>query len=118
MSDVDLRMGGGRVVAVQWAALDSSRSFLSFEALNRASSAQDVIHALRDFNNPHQNVVYADTAGNFGYQMAGRVPVRGRRLKPPTLPVPGWTGEYDWQGYLPFEEHPAVLNPAHGYAVT
>ena len=119
LSDVDERLkSSGTVIAVQWAALDTSRSFRAFAALNRARNANEVIQALRDFNNPHQNVVYADTAGNFGYQMAGRIPVRGKRLRPPTLPVPGWTGEWDWQGYLPFEEHPAAHNPASGYAVT
>lgn len=124
LSDLDNRLGAGTaatqraVIAVRWAALDTSRSFRAFHALNQARHAQDVTHALRDFNNPHQNVVYADTAGNFGYQMAGRVPVRGNRLRPPIVPVPGWTGEWDWNGYLPFEEHPATHNPANGYAVT
>ena len=117
LSDLDDRLGRD-VVAVRWAALDTSRSFRAFHALNQARGAPDVIAALRDFNNPHQNVVYADTAGNFGYQMAGRVPLRGARLRPPITPVPGWTGEWDWRGYLPFAEHPAANNPASGYAVT
>ncbi len=106
------------ILAVRWAATDTSRSFRAFYELNRARTADDVRRALRDFNNPHQNVVYADTAGSFGYQMAGRVPIRGNRKRPPMLPVPGWTGEWDWQGYLPFEEHPASHNPRAGYAVT
>ncbi|HEY0671039.1 MAG TPA: penicillin acylase family protein [Longimicrobiales bacterium] len=124
MSDVDQRLRGqtigndAPIVSVQWAALDTSRSFRAFHALNQARNADEVRTALRDFNNPHQNVVYADTAGNFGYQMAGRVPVRGNRLRPPSIPVPGWSGEHDWRGYLPFEEHPAAHNPAQGYAVT
>jgi penicillin amidase len=50
--------------------------------------------------------------------MAGRIPLRGDRQRPPSVPVPGWTGAWDWQGYLPFEEHPAAHNPANGYAVT
>ena len=118
LSDVETRIKGADLISVQWAALDVSRSFRAFDAMNRARSAADVIRAVRDFNNPHQNIIYADTAGNFGYQMAGRVPVRGNRKRPPILPVPGWTGEWDWQGYLPFEEHPAALNPTNGYAVT
>jgi penicillin G amidase len=118
ISDVDSRLRGNEVLALSWASTDTSRSFKAFHALNQARTADDVRRALRDFNNPHQNVVYADTIGNFGYQMAGRVPVRGNRMRPPLLPVPGWTGEYDWKGYLPFDEHPAAHNPASGYAVT
>jgi penicillin amidase len=34
------------------------------------------------------------------------------------LPVPGWTGEWDWRGYQPFDAHPVVRNPATGYVVT
>ena len=29
-------------------------------------------------------------------------------------PVPGWTGEYDWQGWIPFEALPRTLDPAAG----
>ena len=118
ISDVDQKVARDRPLAVQWAALDTSRSFRAFYAFNRARNADELRRAVRDFNNPHQNIVYADTAGNFGYQMGGRVPLRGDRKRPPTMAVPGWTGEWDWKGYLPFEEHPATHNPANGYAVT
>ena len=118
LSDVDEKLRGSDIIAVQWAALDTSRSFRAFNALNNARTAEEVKLALRDFNNPHQNVVYADTAGNFGYQMAGRIPQRGNRKRPPIVPMPGWNGEWDWNGYLRFDEHPAAHNPENGYAVT
>lgn len=118
ISDVEQRLRGSEVIAMQWAAADTSHSLLAFPRINKARSAQELLAALPQFDNPHQNIVYADTAGSFGYQMAGRVPVRGARKQPPILPVPGWTGEWDWQGYLPFAEHPSAPNPASGYAVT
>jgi penicillin amidase len=118
VSDVDGRLRGADVIAMQWAALDSSHSLHAFPRFNRARSAAELLAAIPLFDNPHQNVVYADTNGNFGYQMAGRIPVRGTRKRPPILPVPGWTGEWDWIGYVPFGEHPSARNPANGYAVT
>jgi penicillin amidase len=118
ISDVESRFRGSEILSMRWASLDTSNSFNALLALNAARNADQFKRALRNFNNPHQNVVYADTAGNFGYQMAGRVPVRGNRKLPPLLPVPGWDGEYDWKGYLPFEEHPTAHNPPNGYAVT
>lgn len=118
VSDVDRRLRGGEVIAMQWAALDSSHSLHAFPRFNRARSATELLAAIPLFDNPHQNVVYADTSGNFGYQMAGRIPVRGLLKRPPILPVPGWTGEWDWTGYVPFVEHPSAKNPANGYAVT
>ena len=57
-----------------------------------------------------------DVDGNIGYQTSGDVPIR--KKGDGTLPVPGWTGEYDWGGYIPFEELPYALNPAEGYIVS
>ncbi|MCK7530748.1 MAG: penicillin acylase family protein [Marinilabiliales bacterium] len=54
--------------------------------------------------------------GNIGYQMPGDIPIRAKGDG--TLPVPGWTDEYEWTGFIPFEEQPYTLNPAEGYIVT
>jgi penicillin amidase len=110
--------GAGEVLALRWAGHDPSTSYLAFPAINRANSTDELVDALRWFENPHQNVVFADTAGNYGYRMAGRVPVRGRRLAPSVRPVPGWTGEHDWSGWLPKSEHPEARNPGVGFVVT
>ncbi|MCI0432612.1 MAG: penicillin acylase family protein [Gemmatimonadetes bacterium] len=109
---------GDDVMAMRWAAHDASRTFEAIPALNRARDAMEVLAAVRRFENPHQNVVYADTAGNFGYAMSGRIPVRGAGMPAPDAPVPGWTGEWDWNGWYPFETHPQVHNPETGYVVT
>jgi penicillin amidase len=34
------------------------------------------------------------------------------------MPVPGWTGEYEWTGTIPFSDLPRAFNPAEGYIVT
>lgn len=106
------------LVALRWAAHDPSRSHEAFPAFAKAASVDDVLAAVQLFDNPHQNVVFADTAGRIGYAMGGRIPMRGEGRLPPTLPVPSWTGEWDWTGYLPFSEHPVVLDPPQGYIVT
>ena len=108
---------GGELLALRWVAHDPSTTVGAILGFNTARSAEDVIEAARDFTNPHQNVVFADSAGRWGYWMAGRVPLR-RSGSPSLLPVPGWTGEHDWVGDLPFEEHPHALEPAEGFVVT
>ncbi|MBI4540705.1 MAG: penicillin acylase family protein [Gemmatimonadetes bacterium] len=108
---------GGELLAFRWTGHDPADTFRALFELNRAASAQDVVEALRHFRNPHQNVVFADTAGAYGFWLAGRVPLR-RSGRPPLLPVPGWTGEHDWIGDLPFERHPHVLDPPEGFVVT
>ena len=32
--------------------------------------------------------------------------------------IPGWTGEHEWEGYIPHDALPKALNPDVGYAIT
>ncbi|HEX6041035.1 penicillin acylase family protein [Longimicrobium sp.] len=116
ISDVDERGGTNRVIAMQWTAYAPSTEVAALFEMNRARNADEFLQAVSGFNNPHQNVVYADADGQFGYWMAGRVPIR--RGGDGVLPVPGWTGEGDWTGWLRFNQHPHVRNPADGFVVT
>ena len=108
---------GGELLAFRWGAHDPSTTFDGILATNLANSAPELIAALARFTSPYQNVVFADTAGDFGYQLAGAIPLR-RSGRPPLLPVPGWTGEHDWTGTLPYERNPRLLNPASGFIAT
>ena len=72
--------------------------------------------ALRDWDVPSQNFVYADVDGNIGYQMPGGSP--SGRSGDGLLPVPGWTDEYEWTGYIPFDELPRAYNPPAGFIAT
>ncbi len=65
---------------------------------------------------PGQNFVYADVEGTIGYQCSGRYPVR--RAGDGTGPVPGWTDDHEWDGWIAFEELPWAVNPERGYLVT
>jgi penicillin G amidase len=103
-------------LALRWTALDPDDSFQAFYDMNIASDCQEFRQALRKFDNPSQNVVYADIVGNIAYTMNGRIPIR---LKGDgTIPAPGWSGEYDWSGYIPFDELPHLYNPPGGYIAT
>jgi penicillin amidase len=115
ISDVEKR-AGSRVLAMRWTAQDPSTEVQALRGMNRARNAAEFTAALAAFNNPHQNVVFADAEGNIGYRLAGRVPVRASGDG--VMPVPGWTGEGEWTRYLSFDEHPSVLNPAEGFLVT
>lgn len=118
LNGVEGRAAGEDLIALRWVGHDPSRTWQAMAGLNLASNWAEFVAAVGDFNNPHQNVVYADTAGHIGYYMGGRVPLRGAGQRPPQLPVPGWSGEWEWVADLPFAEHPQVLDPAVGYVVT
>jgi penicillin amidase len=65
---------------------------------------------------PGQNAVYADVDGNIGYVLAARVPIRKKRHG--EVPVPGDTDDYEWTGYIPFDQLPQALNPESGFIAT
>ncbi|MGZ6364430.1 MAG: penicillin acylase family protein [Ktedonobacteraceae bacterium] len=103
-------------LALRWTGLEKHSIVSAVQKLNLATNWEEFRDALRDWDQPPQNVVYADVQGNIGYVMAGAIPVRtqGHAL----LPSPGWTGEYEWIGYIPFDELPQTFNPEQHYIVT
>ncbi|MEO5873617.1 MAG: penicillin acylase family protein, partial [Streptosporangiaceae bacterium] len=107
---------GAHAVALRWTALEPSTTVDSVFAINRAQDWKSFREALRGFTAPAQNVIYADKQGHIGYQAIGKVPVRAKGDG--TYPVPGWTGQYEWTGYLPYDELPTSYDPASGYLVT
>ncbi len=82
----------------------------------RARNADELVESQRGWVDPCNNFVFADVDGNYGYFCRGRIPVRSRVNG--WLPVPGWTGEHEWQGDIPFEELPKSINPPEGYIAT
>lgn len=95
-------------LALRWTALESSTIIESVDGVNRASTWDEFRQALRAWDAPSQNFVFAHRNGEIGYQMPGRIPVRAKGTG--AVPVPGWTGEHEWTGWLPFEALPS----AHG----
>nr|WP_244962787.1 penicillin acylase family protein [Cryobacterium roopkundense] len=102
-------------LSLQWTALSPGRTASAIFALNRASNWDSFRAAAANFDVPSQNLVYADVDGNIGYQAPGVVPIR--TTGDGTVPVPGWTSEYGWNGYIPFDALPQVFNPPSGYIV-
>jgi penicillin amidase len=107
---------GGQPLALRWTALEPDNIFQAVLDMNRAGDCQAFRQALRNWSVPIQNTVYADRQGNIGYSLPGKVPVRAKGDG--RVPVPGWTGEYEWTGYIPFEELPHLFNPPAGFIVS
>jgi penicillin amidase len=107
---------GDRDLALQWTMLIPHAIRLPFLRIDQASNWQEFTAALRDFNVPMQNCVYADTEGNIGYYAAGLVPIRKRGNG--AVPVPGSTDDYDWTSFIPFDDLPHSFNPPSGMIAT
>ncbi len=98
----------GLIEGTPWpdAALDAMRS----------RSVEELHHAFEKWTDRVNNYAVADVHGHFGYLHEGRIPVRNESNG--WRAVPGWTGEYEWRGYIPHDELPRAINPEVGYALT
>jgi penicillin amidase len=103
-------------LALRWTAYDPEQLFTALYAMNRAHDCQEFRQALSYWGTPSQNTVFADVQGNIAYTLTGRVPIRAKGDG--RLPVPGWTGEYEWTGFIPFDELPQLYNPPQGFIAT
>jgi len=107
-------------LALRWTALDlENQSVLGLLEMNQAKNIDAFKQALRKNYAPMQNVVMADVDGNIAYQAAGVAPKRTlHQGLYGVAPALGWEKQYDWTGYIPFENLPSSNNPDQGWIAT
>jgi penicillin G amidase len=111
-----MRQEGNTGYALRWTATEPGGLANTYTRLGKAQNWKEFREIMKNVWGPAQNAVYADAAGNIGYLMAARVPIRKKGHG--EVPVPGDTDLYEWKGYIPFEELPQALNPDDGLIVT
>ncbi len=98
-------------VAAAW--LDyGSAPYLASLRMDQATTWEEFVEACNYSRIPSENMVWADRAGNIGYQAVGVSPIRPNHSG--LVPVPG-DGRYEWDGFLPIKALPSVVNPPKGY---
>jgi len=107
---------GNKGYAMRWTATEPGGLVNSYNWLGKAHNWKEFRETMKRVWGPAQNAVYADVEGNIGYIMAARVPIRKKGHG--EVPVPGDTDEYEWTGYIPFEQLPQALNPESGLIAT
>ncbi len=110
-----LSADNGRHLAMKWAAAAPGATFMVL-ALDRARNWEEFRSALSRFTGPGLNFLYADAQGNIGMQAAGRLPLR--RSFTGDVPVEGAGGQFEWEGFIRFEELPMWFNPQSGMLVS
>jgi penicillin amidase len=116
ISDVLGERAEGQLLALSATALlPESRAPQAMYKMNRAGNWSEFTAAVEDFQAPQQNIAYADVDGHIGLISPALVPIR--KAGDGTLPHPGWTGEYDWTGWIPMAELPRVFDPPGGAIV-
>jgi len=102
-------------LALRWTALDGGRTMDALLAAARATDWSSFRAAMADVSGATLSACYADVDGHIGYVLAGALPDRAKGDG--RLPVPGWTGEYEWRGVLEASANPNRLDPPEGYVV-
>lgn len=102
--------------ALKWVGADEGATNATLYRLNTAENFEQFRSALEGWTCPGQNWVYADVDGNIGYQCTGVHPIR--RRGDGTVPVPGWSAEFEWDGFVSFREMPWAYNPEEGFIAT
>ncbi len=107
---------GAQRLALRWTAAERGLLQFPFIDIDRAQNWEQFQAAIKRLPGPGSNFVYADVDGNIGYHAVGMLPKRKNYRG--DVPVDGSTGEFEWDGYIPFEELPSVYNPPGGMIVT
>jgi penicillin amidase len=89
--------------------------YLASLRMDQAETWEQFREASNYSNIPGENMIWADRAGNIGWQAVGIAPIR--RNFSGMVPVPG-DGRYEWDGYLPIKAKPNEYNPERGYIET
>lgn len=113
---LDIAKRDSFALSIRWTGFEMSDELAAFYGMNRARSWSEFEAALKQYTVPAQNVVYADVAGNIGYRLSGKVPIR--RDGKGYLPYRGWENNGDWLGAIPFEDMPHTFNPVQGFVAT
>jgi penicillin amidase len=112
-----IKRKGNKGLALSWATYVAAVD--SLEAItrqNRSRSWEEFVAAMESYSGPAMNQAYADVDGNIGYLAAAKVPRRAKGDG--AIPVDGASGEYEWEGFIPFDRMPCVKNPEEGFIVT
>jgi penicillin amidase len=81
--------------------------------INVAGDVKAYRDAVASFQYPAQNKIFASVQGDIAISVAGVMPIRpagqGETL------TSGESTAYDWQGFIPFDHAPYIINPTRGF---
>ncbi|MTE27681.1 penicillin acylase family protein [Winogradskyella ouciana] len=99
--------------AMKWIGHEGGNNQKTFLELNKAKNYDDYVSALKYWNAPAQNFVFASTEGDIALWIQGKFPNKwegqGKFL------MDGSNPDNDWQGYIPQEFNAKVKNPERGF---
>jgi penicillin amidase len=116
VSDVLKGLKTDRVMSLRWAPFETMGPTLGVTDMINAKSVHDIRRSLVQANVIMLNFVFADTDGNIGWHVSGRLPIRSDGDG--TVPYAVTDGRDNWRGFVPFEQMPHAYNPEKGWVGT
>jgi penicillin G amidase len=117
MDNKGFKTNSNELLTFRWTGFDFSDEIECFYELDNSRNWNEFKNALKNYNLPASNFVYADTMGNIGYHAAGKIPVRKNLTNDDFAMYPS-NGEIEWTSYLEFDDLPQSFNPKEEYIVT
>ena len=102
-------------LAMRWTAHLPSNEFKTFYQLNCGKNYDDYISALKNYNCPAQNFVFASRSGDIAIKEQGLFPLRNKAVEQGKFISDGTTDKDEWKGFIPAEDNPTVRNPERGF---
>ncbi|MES2004157.1 MAG: penicillin acylase family protein [Bacteroidota bacterium] len=103
----------GKYLAIQWTAHKAGTGLQTFYQLNRAKNYDDYLDAIAKWKCPGQNFAFASKSGDIAIKQQGSFIARWKRQG--DFVMPGTDSSYQWQGIIPLEENPMIINPVRGF---
>jgi len=105
-----------KVITVRWSAFESMEPSIGLNRILTARTVADIREGLSNVNFIMLNFVFADTAGNIGWHVSGKLPIRTQGDG--TIPYVVKDGTDNWSGWIPFDVMPQLYNPQRGWVGT
>lgn len=103
---------GAGPVSLRWVGHAHCGWLTSLLGIDRARSVAEFREATRTWRVPTWSLMVADVEGRIGYQAVGGIPIRtvsSRGYRP------GWDPAHQWQGVIPFQRMPTLIDPKRGW---
>lgn len=104
------------VLSMKWTALEATQDLEALTRLNKSKNWEDFDAAIEHFKAPASNFVFVAKDGTIAYKASGNIPIRKKGTS--LVPVPGWNDDYEWEGYIPHDQLPTLINPKDGFIAT
>jgi penicillin amidase len=107
-----ITQAGNKNFALQWMAHKGSKEYMTFYELNRAKNFEDYLDALKHYECPAQNFIFACVDGDIALRQQGNFPILAKDEG--KFYMDGSEQEA-WSKFIPFDEIPMMHNPERDF---